>query len=177
MKEKLFQDINDIVKSAKLENDIIYNICDDNEKLRLFDEYKDKNVFSLKAFKNYILLRYTTRKTADDIVELRFVSNKILDDVKKHMKKVRYKLSEPYIQIRVSEANEILALSKEIAETFKELFLDYIGKEQSFGCCSKYEECSDSKKCLQKNIRLKYGCAYKKNLESNKIFYGKNKTL
>lgn len=41
----------------------------------------------------------------------------------------------------------------------------------SFGCCSRYKECSDAKKCVHPDEdRSKY-CQYRKNLESGKIFY------
>ena len=47
-------------------------------------------------------------------------------------------------------------------------------KEDIFGCCSHFRDCSDAKECL-KPEKIDYeNCAYKKNLESGKIFYGKN---
>jgi hypothetical protein len=42
----------------------------------------------------------------------------------------------------------------------------------SFGCCSKFEKCSDEKKCLHENKLYSTGCAYRRNLEHGKIFYG-----
>ncbi|MBQ8961651.1 MAG: ribonuclease H-like domain-containing protein [Ruminococcus sp.] len=39
-----------------------------------------------------------------------------------------------------------------------------------FGCCSKYKECSDAKKCLRTDDRAN-ACLYRKNLENGKIFY------
>ena len=41
----------------------------------------------------------------------------------------------------------------------------------SFGCCSRFKECSDAKKCLHPNLLYATGCAYRKNLENGKIFY------
>ncbi len=41
----------------------------------------------------------------------------------------------------------------------------------SFGCCSRFKECSDSKKCLHPNLLYATGCAYRKNIENGKIFY------
>jgi hypothetical protein len=43
-----------------------------------------------------------------------------------------------------------------------------------FGCCSSYKECSDNNKCLHISEDEYKGCSYRKNLESGKIFYGKN---
>jgi len=44
-----------------------------------------------------------------------------------------------------------------------------------FSCCSRYIQCSDEKVCIQPNKRLSVGCQYRKNLESGRIFYGKNR--
>lgn len=46
-----------------------------------------------------------------------------------------------------------------------------------FGCCSKYEQCSDNRACIHENPFYSYGCTYRKNLDSGKIFYGKNKNV
>lgn len=64
--------------------------------------------------------------------------------------------------------------------------------QEMLGCCSRFRECSDAGECLiqdeehckklpllQKEnwhsmIELSRNCAYRKNLESGKIFYGKN---
>ena len=81
------------------------------------------------------------------------------------------------LRININEINELIKISDEIQEIFKMLFIEYMAKEESFGCCSKYIECSDRKHCVQENIRFRFGCSYKKNLDNNKIFYGKNKNI
>lgn len=66
------------------------------------------------------------------------------------------------------------------------------GDPDAFGCCSRYRECSNAGECLIKDeehckkfpllpkeswpdmIELSAHCAYRKNLESGRIFYGKN---
>lgn len=40
-----------------------------------------------------------------------------------------------------------------------------------FGCCSRYKECSDAKKCIHPDKERAEHCQYRKNLESGKIFY------
>ena len=50
---------------------------------------------------------------------------------------------------------------------------------EAFGCCHRFEMCSDAKKCLlaeTEPMRAR-GCIYRKNLESNRIFYGKNRNV
>ncbi len=51
------------------------------------------------------------------------------------------------------------------------------GTVESFGCCSRYMECSNQKKCIHPDIKEAQGCIYKHNLEEGRIFYGKNCTV
>ena len=46
-----------------------------------------------------------------------------------------------------------------------------------FGCCSQHEECSDAKRCIHPNRLYSTACAYRNNLESGRIFYGKNRNI
>jgi hypothetical protein len=47
----------------------------------------------------------------------------------------------------------------------------------SYGCCSRYEMCSDERKCVHPDVKFAQGCMYKKNLENGRIFYGKNRNV
>lgn len=44
----------------------------------------------------------------------------------------------------------------------------------TFGCCHLFTECSDERKCLHRDQEYALGCAYRKNLEAGRIFYGVN---
>lgn len=44
----------------------------------------------------------------------------------------------------------------------------------TFGCCHLFETCSDARKCLHRDLEYAKGCAYRKNLEAGRIFYGVN---
>ena len=48
---------------------------------------------------------------------------------------------------------------------------------ESFACCGLYEKCSDEKKCIHKDLQYAKACQYRKNLESGRIFYGKNRNI
>lgn len=67
-------------------------------------------------------------------------------------------------------------------------YLDYINSvinlrvrtyksKESFGCCSKFNACSDAKKCLHENVLYATGCKYRQSLDEGKIFYGKNRNV
>ena len=47
----------------------------------------------------------------------------------------------------------------------------------AFGCCSRYKECSDVKKCLHDNKLYARNCIYGTRLAEGRIFYGKNRNI
>lgn len=47
----------------------------------------------------------------------------------------------------------------------------------AFGCCSRYEACSDAKKCLHENKLYARNCIYGSHLAEGRIFYGKNRNV
>ena len=53
----------------------------------------------------------------------------------------------------------------------------YKSKEPPYGCCHLYEKCSDARKCVSKEKIYASVCAYKKNLDKGRIFYGKNRNI
>ena len=64
------------------------------------------------------------------------------------------------------------ALVQKICTDFKEW-----APVNLFGCCSLYVECSDEKECLRWRDEEYLGCAYRRNLEAGRIFYGRNAAL
>ena len=46
---------------------------------------------------------------------------------------------------------------------------------RNFGCCSRYEECSNAKKCIHPDPKFALACWYRYNLLDGKIFYGQNR--
>ena len=53
----------------------------------------------------------------------------------------------------------------------------YVSKATRFGCCSKFEQCSDVRKCLHENKLYSKACMYRDNLDQGRIFYGKNRNI
>lgn len=54
---------------------------------------------------------------------------------------------------------------------------NYSSKASSFGCCSRFNDCSDAKKCIHVNKLYSKACIYRQNLEAGKIYYGKNRNI
>lgn len=78
-----------------------------------------------------------------------------------------------YIKCNLESLDNIYQAKEEIKDIYYYLFL--LAPVESFGCCSKYIECSDAKKCINLDKKMAQGCQYKENLKNGKIFYGKNK--
>lgn len=52
---------------------------------------------------------------------------------------------------------------------------NYTSAAKSFGCCSRFEQCSDAKKCVHDNVLYATACTYYQHLKQGKVFYGKNR--
>lgn len=168
--EDIFEILDIILRESIIEN---YHLYDPNDKDKKIEIKENKNSISFLTFNN-VLIHFYPKKTKTTI-DIRFLNNNQLSNIKEKFQNVRYKAGDLYIFIDIVNINEINLLKQEILEIHKYLFLNE--SVDFFGCCSRYLECSDNKKCLCTDIIFRLGCLYKKNLESNKIFYGKNKNV
>ena len=70
---------------------------------------------------------------------------------------------------------------KNLIEYIKEIILlryrYYESKASSFGCCSRFNDCSDKKRCVHENKLYSKSCQYRKKLDAGKNFYGKNRNI
>ncbi|MDE7122387.1 MAG: hypothetical protein K2O42_09535 [Oscillospiraceae bacterium] len=57
-----------------------------------------------------------------------------------------------------------------IEETIK-YYVEHFEPSEKFGCCHRYKECSDARKCLHPDLFYAKACWYRKNLENGRIFY------
>lgn len=78
--------------------------------------------------------------------------------------------------VKIINVDGLLNKLNEIAYEVFLFCLNFIQAE-SFGCCHLFTECSDAMKCITQYRDLYLGCYYRRNLESGKIFYGKNKNI
>ena len=66
-------------------------------------------------------------------------------------------------------------IAENIITVFETCFTD--SATESFGCCSRYLECSNEKFCVHPEKEEARGCMYKINLDGGRIFYGKNRNI
>lgn len=84
--------------------------------------------------------------------------------------------SEPnFIRICFEKEIAIDSIKDIIFEAFILAFKEYT--VEPFGCCHRYIECSNSKKCIHPDMEFSIGCKYRENLENDRIFYGINKNI
>lgn len=50
-------------------------------------------------------------------------------------------------------------------------------RHRTFGCCGRYEQCSNEKTCIHPDPVFALKCWYRSNLLEGRIFYGENKTV
>lgn len=50
-------------------------------------------------------------------------------------------------------------------------YVEHFEPSDKFGCCHRYKECSEEKKCLHPDQFYAKACWYRKNLEAGNIFY------
>ena len=85
------------------------------------------------------------------------------------------RLLENYIRIPILDEQPVSAMKLLLQEAFKMAYRE--NADTSFGCCSRFIECSDARKCTNPKPLFALGCAYKDNLENGRIFYGQNPTV
>ena len=161
-----------------------------DQKEKTFEETVFEKVYEILNEKEAVLSDYEYKdNVGEDTINV--LNNKIIIKLKK-MKKMYaifiresqketllnsgldYKIIRDTGWIRVN-GEEILGLpifEQIIYEAYLKIYDSFA---DGFGCCSRFTECSDAGKCINPDQIYARGCYYKKNLESGKIFYGKNK--
>lgn len=84
--------------------------------------------------------------------------------------------SENGITHVISQADSMVLYSY-IKKLIERALNNYVSKNPSFGCCSKYVECSNVGYCIHENQLYSKACSYRSNLEAGRIFYGKNRNI
>lgn len=67
-------------------------------------------------------------------------------------------------------------ISDNITDIYDWYYLNILPSD-TIGCCQLYEECSNAKTCIHSDKLFRTRCVYKRNLEQNMIFYGKNRNI
>lgn len=85
----------------------------------------------------------------------------------------RSKSDPGMIRVPLNSPDDILLY----ASILRNVLMKISKRYQTFGCCSRYEACSDARTCIHPDVKFALGCQYRHNLMDGKIFYGKNKNM
>ena len=85
---------------------------------------------------------------------------------------IKRKSDNDYFRIPI-ESPESIANFIDLFCEILDILIDAYPTE--FGCCSRFVECSNERKCIHPDQKMALRCAYRKNLKKGKIFYGANK--
>lgn len=168
--EQLLFDDSFLALGANNLNDEIKEELAKEEKYDIFR----KHIFA-KQNKGYISIRFDNLsavkiipKESRTVVEYKSMYDKLFDGYEIVKKK------NDISSISLDQTNDVFCL----IPTFVSIAIDtYKASNAVFGCCSRFEKCSDAKTCLHPDKLLSLSCQYRKNLESSRIFYGKNRNV
>lgn len=85
-------------------------------------------------------------------------------------------LQKESVMIELSTFVNFIKNNSLASEIIEKIYTD-IFNFKPFGCCSKYVECSNTKRCVMSDPVYATACQYRNNLSNNKIFYGDNKNI
>lgn len=123
----------------------------------------NKNVIS----RSMIILNFIPVKPG--ITEL-IIKNKLISILP-------YPTSLNYKEVKSDKINQHLLMfnddvnALEYIKSLIEYCLSIYESSVTFGCCSKYMECSKQKECLHENKLYSTGCMYRKKIENGVIYF------
>lgn len=150
---------------------------------------KNKNSISFFAYGNILLKLFLQKDLAfeireisqDDIVNLIELEKEPLkiitleNFVDKFSKASKRNGNINYIKCNLENIYSINKVKNELKEVYYYLFL--ASPVDSFGCCSRYNECSNVRECINPDKKMAQGCQYKENLKKDRVFYGRNRNV
>ena len=157
-----FEVIRTIVKSHDFESDILSSTPLKGSTPTTAVRVIDKPMCWIIEKKNnsYIKLNY------------RFLKAVITDGIEYSIAKSG---DNSYIRLPYASPDDIKRMDRVLILAFEAAYME--NADRSYGCCFRFTECSDAKKCTHPDRIFAIGCMYRKNLEAGRIFYGKNKNI
>lgn len=80
-----------------------------------------------------------------------------------------------WCKIRLLDKDDVFKYITQLVSIYNNLLAVTSGEQ--FGCCSRFMECSDARKCIHPDALFAAACIYRRNLENGKIYYGKNRNI
>ncbi len=87
----------------------------------------------------------------------------------------RFTSNDGFTNFQFDPTVDGVLLFEEFLAKILDIAIDSIPKQ--FDCCSRFEECSDVKKCTNPNSDFALACGYRKIMKQGRIFFGKNRNV
>lgn len=127
----------------------------------------------LDQSKNSVVMNIKEKKDKLDlIIGVSQYENVLYDDV---LESKKLKSDPNNIHIVFAKNDERLCEYVKLHTEYR--IKHYSSKASTFGCCSKFNQCSDAKRCVHENRLYSMACLYRAHLDAGEIFYGKNRNI
>lgn len=123
--------------------------------------------------KNYVVMNFQQKEGSIELL-IRPIQYECIETPKSATVKEN-KSDKNFIHVVFSETDT--SVYSYIRHNINYCLKKYRSKSKTFGCCSRFIQCSDALKCVHPNKLYATACTYKRNLENGNIFYGKNKNI
>lgn len=154
-------------------NDLLLTIVQESNTEEFeFTPHKIKDGYSFRCYR--VVWLKIIKKKDKYVIEINNSQKGFYEGVKANIKNAKLVNGKIIIETEYPIEN-ITALKNNLIDRYN--FIRNHEPVEYFGCCSHFNECSNEKRCVQADKKLAKGCAYKKNLESGKIFYGVNRNV
>lgn len=147
--------------------DIILNAAEDSGILIFRELGNCSSVYFLDA--NEIFFKIRIRKKSRYIL----ISDVFSDTLPEDVSVSKTASDAGMIRIPIKSCDDILLY----LPTLRTILERICQRHRTFGCCGRYEACSDAKTCVHPDPTIALKCWYRCNLHEGRIFYGKNKTI
>lgn len=162
--------VNEFVKSIDASANEYIKTLLNADKTKTKCEFRFNKNYQTILFCNVAIIRIRpTKKEINVELKIEHLESYGLQD------EVKLKTSDPLWGIASFNDDILTKILGNISKVFERCYLSEA--VEPFGCCSRYEECSDKRTCIHPDIKLASGCYYKTNLEDERIFYGKNRNI
>ncbi len=152
----------------RIKNALKDTINDDEFSQYLFVERLKDNSISVRA-NGTLVVKIVFRKKTSSFLVFRVGNSRYFKD------QTILDYDDEWNKVDIKSVEDVCALKENISMVFVDVLKTY--ENESFGCCSRYLECSDAKECVHPSKIKREACQYKTNLEHGQIFYGKNKNI
>lgn len=85
------------------------------------------------------------------------------------------KKGEQFTNFSFSATSEGVARFADFLSIVMDSVINAIPKQ--FDCCSRYNQCSDARRCIHPDPEMAVACGYRKILKQGHIYYGKNRNI